>query len=251
MSLSMPESIDHIRPTELDTSDVFPMQSVMEGMMKNVLCGLVLALFVLTVAAVYAKDAPPRTNCPTPTRYRLVKVPVRLQPKDLPWCTVASVQMAYAFYDKTDDDQFKQCKLAGRKTGETCCPDYLTLNTPEVCFTSAFWPEDWFKMSPPFNMNYQEVYPESSYDPPALSWEDLKDQIFCKKQPLIFVWKDRDGFPDHALIAVGYREIGGERYVRAHDPLVGYRRMLYETFVDGPQGEGHFEDYAEIFPIGE
>jgi hypothetical protein len=228
------------------------MQSVMEGMMKNVLCGLVLALFVLTVAAVHAAPASPRKNCQNiPSSWFLSKVPVFLQPTTLPWCTVASVEMAYAFYGKTYD-QFKQCELVSLHTGKTCCPDYLTMDTPEDCYLSAFWPENWFQMSPPFKMHYQEVYHVEGRDndPPALLWQDVKDQIYCKNLPFLFIWSDEDGSPSHTLIAVGYSEEGGQ-FVGVNDPITGYSSMPYDVFVNGLWGGGHFEDYTEIYPLEE
>lgn len=228
--------------------------------MKNLTCSL-LFILVMWMSYGHAASPPPRWGCSPPPEWLITSIPIVLQPDGLPWCSITSSQMAYASH-KGKDDRFEQCRLVTTvlQDGSTshtplppdqsCCPPEITSQYPFTC-QSAFWPENVFRLAAPYRMKYVEVYPETATDPPALPWEDIMDQIFCKGLPFIFIWKDSDGMPVHTAIAIGYEETPeGKRFVKVHDPLTGYTRLSYEKGFVQPlwlPGGGHFEDYVDLF----
>lgn len=67
-----------------------------------------------------------------------------------------------------------------------------------------------------------------------MSWDELKRQLSprpCLGSPVVFGWKWTDSRIGmrHLMVAYGYEELDGERWVRMVDPLSHVHSCRYET----------------------
>jgi hypothetical protein len=84
----------------------------------------------------------------------------------------------------------------------------------------------------------------------ALSWDQIKDQIFCKKKPFTFSWKWNGG-GGHMMIIKGYfLQPGSYPHVIVYDPWppnVGDIAILtYQEYVISPTSYSHLDDYYDV-----
>lgn len=92
----------------------------------------------------------------------------------------------------------------------------------------------------------------------ALTFAQIREQIFCKKKPIAFSWHWTGG-GGHMMIVRGYVTVNGLNYVDVNDPLpftdlqhpdggtetiMTYARYVSDT------GHTHWDDYYDITYTG-
>lgn len=161
--------------------------------------------------------------------------PVTLRAQEQPnWCWAASGQMVMEFLGHS----VSQCTQVNNRLGRTdCCNSPL----PSGC-NSTGWPE--------FD-KYDFTYKTTSNA--ALSWEDVQEQIYCKKVPIAFSWHWNGG-GGHMMVLIGYVTVSGVAYVTINDPWapgVGDQRVItYAQYVSG-SGYTHWNDYYDFKYTGD
>jgi hypothetical protein len=81
----------------------------------------------------------------------------------------------------------------------------------------------------------------------ALSWDQVREQIYCKERPFAFSW-EYEGGGGHMMVAMGYKIENGTNYVYMSDPKYsGYRSPItYSWYVSSPGRHTHWNDYYDI-----
>jgi hypothetical protein len=160
----------------------------------------------------------------------LASQPVSLRGQETPvWCWAASGEMCMDFLG-TD---VSQCDEANKRFGRTdCC------NTPRpaACVDTG-WPE-FDKYGFTFNRTHDT----------ALTWAQLKEQIYCKRKPFAFSWHWSGG-GGHMMVVKGYAEVGGTNWVYYDNPLpVGAGSHEFKTYTDWVSASGytHWDDFYDI-----
>ena len=168
-------------------------------------------------------------GCCTPNRM-IGSQPVALRPqKTGMWCWAASGEMCMEFLGTNVD----QCDEANKRFGRSdCCNNPV----PTGCVNGG-WPEfDKYGFTSAITSNA------------ALSWEDLKKQIYCQKKPFAFSWHWTGG-GGHMMVVVGYAVLNNVNYVSINDPWapnVGNQRFItYDEYVSGSD-HTHWNDYYNI-----
>jgi hypothetical protein len=149
------------------------------------------------------------------------------------WCWAASGQMIMEFLGHGTN----QCTQANNRFGRTdCCNNPV----PGECVNGG-WPE-FAKYNFSFNTTSSA----------ALTWEQVRQQIFCRKTPFAYSWAWTGG-GGHMMVVIGYVSINGVNYVTINDPWppgVGDQRtILYDTYVSG-SGYTHWDDYYNVSYTG-
>lgn len=126
--------------------------------------------------------------------------PVALRPQETSmWCWAAGGEMCMEFLGTSVD----QCDEANQRFGlTTCCNNPV----PGTCVVGG-WPE--------FD-KYGFSFATTAWGVP-LTFEEVKDQIYCDKKPFCFSWGWTGG-GGHLMVVVGYITLGGEDYVVVNDP---------------------------------
>ena len=146
------------------------------------------------------------------------------------WCWAASGEMIMEYMGAN----IEQCDAANKRFGRNdCCNSPV----PWACVNGG-WPE--------FD---KYGFTSSHTNNKALSWKQIKSQIYCKKKPFAFTWKYEDG-SGHMMVAAGYQTIDGINLVYGYDPqsdgpLGGKAYIPYETYVSGPDYT-HWDDYYDV-----
>jgi hypothetical protein len=164
-------------------------------------------------------------------------VPNNLSPQETNnWCWAATTQMLAKHLDIT----VKQCDLANYRLGKSnccnpqnegsACPKTNDCNKPG-------WPE----------LDYVGVkFNETST---ALSWKDLKSQIFCSKKPMGYAYGQTD-VVGHVLVIKGYVTVNGTNYVVLNDPwgpCAGNERLItYDEYKDPAGAKTHWNTWYNI-----
>jgi len=82
----------------------------------------------------------------------------------------------------------------------------------------------------------------------ALSWEQVKNQIYCAKKPFAFSWHHNKG-GGHMMVVIGYVTVNGTNYVAINDPWlpnIGDQRIItYNSFVSGSDYT-HWDDFYNV-----
>jgi hypothetical protein len=139
------------------------------------------------------------------------------------WCWAASAEMIMKFHGK----EVKQSVQANNEFGRDDCDKIRRCPNPvkkHPCVKGG---------TPEF-----EKYGFKSFFIPApeLGWEQVKEQI-VKKRPFIFRWAWTGGGA-HLMVATGFAEVNGKRYVRMIDPLPPCQGedqfITYEHFLNSP-----------------
>jgi len=146
------------------------------------------------------------------------------------WCWAASGEMIMQYMGAS----LQQCDEANKRFGRTdCC------NTrPSDCVNGG-WPE--------FD---KYGFTSSHTSNAALSWDQIKRQIYCKGKPFAFSWKDAPFIGGgHMMVATGYTTFDGINWVYVNNPEpwgVGSTELIpYETYVSGPLYT-HWDDYYDV-----
>lgn len=162
----------------------------------------------------------------TPEAINTQPVPLRAQETSM-WCWAASGEMCMDFLG-TD---VSQCDEANKRFGRTdCCTN------PGGCVIGG-WPE--------FD-KYNFTFSRTSNT--ALTWDQLKEQIYCKHKPVAYSWHWSGG-GGHMMVARGYVTLNGVDHVYINDPWapnVGDQRIItYAAYVSG-SGYTHWDDFYDI-----
>lgn len=145
------------------------------------------------------------------------------------WCWAASGEMTMNFLG----GNVTQCDEANKRFGRTDC---CNTPTPTIC-NNGGWPE--------FDKyNFKADHTSDA----ALSWDEVKKQIYCHKVPFCNTWHWSGG-GGHMMVISGYMVLNNVKYVYLRDPLpVGTgssRWITYDAYVSGP-GYTHWDDYFNI-----
>ncbi len=145
------------------------------------------------------------------------------------WCWAASGEMAMEFLGTAVD----QCDEANKRFGRTDC---CNSPTPAACVVGG-WPE-----FDKYGFTFQKT------DDAPLSWDQIKDEVYCKKKPFCVTWHWAGG-GGHMMVSPAYCEVGGIRFVTIDDPLPvatgSQRTITYARYVSGP-GYTHWDDYYNV-----
>ena len=151
------------------------------------------------------------------------------------WCWAASGQMTMNFLGASPAVQ--QCDEANKRFGRTDC---CNSPTPGDCVVGG-WPE------------YSKYgFSADRTADTALTFAQVKDQLYCKKKPVAFTWH-WDGGGGHMMVLTGYAVIGGTEYVTINNPWPwsttggGVQSvLLYSDYVSDPGDHTHWDDFYNI-----
>lgn len=152
------------------------------------------------------------------------------------WCWAASGQMAMEFLGHN----VSQGVQANNEFGRTDCTN---TPVPAACIQGG-WPE-FSKYS----------FSSSHTTDAALTWDQVREQIYCKGKPFAFTWH-WSGNGGHMMAAIGYNTVSGVNYVEVNDPWppnVGTSGnasiKTYSAYVSG-SGYTHWDDYYDVTYTG-
>src|SRR5579864_8930494 len=184
-------------------------------------------------------------SCEPPAELML---PVKLIPQDVTnWCWAASGEMAMQFLGN-DVRQCDQANLEFDSTKKSCCID----EDSATC-NAGSWPR--FAR---YHFSFSRTCRE------AISWSDLKDQIACKKAPVVFSWIwgrqdsqpvndiacERAGRKGHMMVARGFAETDGQRLIYVLDPwepkIGATKTITYEEFAGTSDDHHHWNDFYNL-----
>lgn len=192
-----------------------------------------LAFFCLLAATLLLSGCrsctpPSTTSCTPPASFDL-GVPLRAQETNV-WCWAASGEMCMDFLGTN----VSQCDSANKYTGRADCCNHPT---PGPCVTTG-WPV--------FN-KYSFTFDETNHA--AITWDQVKDQTYCKKKPVAFVWWWVGG-GGHVMVVRGYKTQGGQNYVYMDNPWapnVGdIYYVTYSFYVSDPSDHTHGDDFYNL-----
>ncbi len=169
------------------------------------------------------------TGC-TCTPEQITTQPVTLRPQETSmWCWAASGEMCMDFLGTN----VTQCDQANKQWGRTdCCNNPV----PAACIDGG-WPE--------FD-KYNFTFTRTSNA--ALTWDQVKEEIYCRKKPFAFSWHWNDG-GGHMMVVRGYVTLEGTNYVYVNDPWApneGEQRIdTYASYVSGSTYT-HWDDFYGI-----
>jgi hypothetical protein len=164
-------------------------------------------------------------------------VPNTLRPQETNnWCWAATTQML----SENLGIVVTQCDLANHRFGKANCCDFETagVSCPK---TSDCNTPGWLEL------DYAGVkFSETST---ALSWEDLRKQIYCSKKPMGYAY-GTSGVVGHVLVIKGYITLAGTNYLILNDPwapCAGAERIItYEEYADPAGTSTHWNTWYNI-----
>ena len=180
-------------------------------------------VFVFLIFAVYY------AGCCNPPLTTTHSVTLRPQQTSM-WCWAASGQMVMEFLGTN----VTQCDEANKRLGRNdCCNNPV----PAACVKGG-WPE--------FD-KYGFDFKRTSNT--ALTWSQVKNQIYCAKKPFAFSWHWPGG-GGHMMVVTGYTTLEGTNYVYVNDPWapnVGDQRIdTYDEYVARPGHHTHWDDFYDV-----
>ncbi|XZF12649.1 C39 family peptidase [Chitinophagaceae bacterium MMS25-I14] len=152
------------------------------------------------------------------------------------WCWAATTQMLAAHFGIS----VTQCSLANKSFGRTdCCnPQNEGNSCPKTnnCNMPG-WPMLDFA-----GLKFTEAKT-------ALSWDDLRKQIFCSKKPMGYAY-GTPGVVGHVLVIKGYLTLSGTNYLVLNDPwspCVGQERIItYAEYADPSGTATHWSTFYNL-----
>jgi hypothetical protein len=152
------------------------------------------------------------------------------------WCWAATTQMLAQHFQIN----VKQCDLANHSFSKSNCCNTQTQGSscPKTndCNTPGWLELDFAGLK----------FKESGT---ALSWDDLKKQIFCAKKPMGYAY-GTSGVVGHVLVIKGYVTVGSTKYLVLNDPwspCVGEERLItYEQYADPAGSSTHWNTWFDI-----
>jgi hypothetical protein len=158
------------------------------------------------------------------------------------WCWAASAEMVLEHLQMPAP----QCVQASRQFAPNQCCDRSgkmpASPLADACDAGGF---------PQFK---EYGYDAEVTDKEALSWDQVKQQIFCRKQPFVFSWQWVNSNSGHMMVAVEYQTDGPSRRVCRFDPDNDppdspYTCMEYEDYVEAAGYYSHWYDYFNFAKI--
>jgi hypothetical protein len=133
-----------------------------------------------------------------------------------------------------------QCDLANQRFGRTDCCDPQTANTTcpkrNECNMPG-WPM----------LDFAGV--KFSEKSTALTWDELKNQIYCSKKPMGYAY-GTPGVVGHVLVVKGYITLAGTNYLVLNDPWApcnGEERIItYNEYADPTGTSTHWTTFYNI-----
>jgi len=152
------------------------------------------------------------------------------------WCWAATTQMLAQHLGIT----VTQCSLSNQDLGRTDCCNPQTTGT--TCPKRNECNEPGWLMLDYVGMKFSESNT-------ALSWADLKNQIFCTKKPMGYAY-GTPGVVGHVLVIKGYITLGGTNYLVLNDPwapCAGQERTItYQEYADPAGTATHWSTFYNI-----
>lgn len=146
------------------------------------------------------------------------------------WAAVTEMITTFLGHGET------QCELANQKFGKTNC-----------CQSEKDCPKNLHCNMPGWTMFSESGFDFKSSSSP-LSWNAIKEQIYCNKQPLSYAYGQKSGGIGHVVVIYGYAEVGGEKYLLIKDPwepCKGNDRIITYQSYNNEVTTSHWEtDYA-------
>jgi len=167
-------------------------------------------------------------SCCNPKPSFTLDVPLDPQKTSM-WCWAASGEMCMDFLG----GNVEQCDEANKEFSRTdCCNN----PTPGDCINGG-WPE--FE-----KYNFTATRTSDA----ALTWDQIKSQIYCSKKPIAFSWHWTGG-GGHMMVIIGYTELEGQQWVLINDPWApnegDARFITYSEYVSGSD-HTHWDDFYNI-----
>lgn len=152
------------------------------------------------------------------------------------WCWAATTQMLAKHLGIT----VSQCDLANTVFSKTnCCNDEPTdasCRKTNDCNTPG-----WVELD--------KVGVKFSESATALSWEDLRKQIYCSKKPMAHAY-GTPGVVGHVRVIKGYATLAGTNYVVINDPwspCVGEEKLItYNEYMNPAGMSTHWNTWYNI-----
>lgn len=173
-----------------------------------------------------------RCACTKPIS-EVLPVPLDAQQTDS-WCWAAGGEMTMEFIG---GGSVEQCDEANKQFGQKdCCKTPLSV----LCNRGGL--PEYAK----FNFSYTASW--------ALSWDQLVEQIHCKRKPFGLSWRWPEG-GGHFMVARGYIDDAGFHFVLMNDPWPpptvfspggDFVWMTYDEYVQRPGHHLHMIDYSDI-----
>ncbi|WP_417612430.1 papain-like cysteine protease family protein [Owenweeksia hongkongensis] len=152
------------------------------------------------------------------------------------WCWAATTQMLAEHFDIS----VKQCDLANHRFGETDCCD--PANEGSSCPKNSDCNRPGWLELDFAGLTFSETTT-------ALSWDNLKKQIYCKKKPMGYAY-GTPGVVGHVLVVKGYITVAGTDYVILNDPwspCVGEERLItYSQYLDPAGSSTHWRTWYDL-----
>lgn len=152
------------------------------------------------------------------------------------WCWAATTQMLAQHLSIS----VNQCDLANQRFGRTDCCDPQTAGTACPKRNECNMP-GWLMLD--------EVGIKFNESNSALSWADLKKQIYCSKKPMGYAY-GTPGVVGHVLVIKGYITLAGTNYLVLNDPwapCTGEQRTItYDEYADPTGTSTHWRTFYNI-----
>ncbi|UGQ46495.1 papain-like cysteine protease family protein [Massilia endophytica] len=172
--------------------------------------------------------------CCNPPLVATVDVPT-LPQQASNWCWAASGQMTMRYLGH----DVAQCTQANNRFGLSGCCN----NNGGSC-NNGGWPE------------YEKYgFTADQTSDTALTWAQVRSQIYCRKKPVAFSWHWPGG-GGHMMVLKGYLTVGNVQYVDINDPLPhtnlqtlsgGTESVItYSHYVSQAGHHTHWNDYYNI-----
>lgn len=164
-------------------------------------------------------------------------VPNRLRPQETGnWCWAATTQMLAQHVDKS----VTQCALANHRFGKSnCCDDEPSDNSCRK--TNDCNDPGWLEL------DFAGV--TASTTETALSWEQIRKQIFCSKNPMGYAY-GTPGVVGHVVVLKGYVTVNNTNYIVTNDPWApceGNEGLItYDTYADPAGTSTHWSTWYNI-----
>ncbi len=152
------------------------------------------------------------------------------------WCWAAVTQMLSEHLGLS----ITQCALANHRFSKTNCCTEQTSGTP-CPKTSDCDKPGW--------VDLDFAGAKSSESATALSWANVRNQIYCTKKPMGYAY-GTPGVVGHVVLIKGYVTLGGTDYVVLNDPwapCTGQERLItYAEYTDPAGTSTHWNTWYDI-----
>ncbi|HEY1031784.1 MAG TPA: papain-like cysteine protease family protein [Flavipsychrobacter sp.] len=152
------------------------------------------------------------------------------------WCWAATTQMLAQHFSVS----VTQCSLANQRFNMTncCSPKSTNASCPKIDDCNK---PGWVMLAA-CGLTSDEATS-------ALSWEDLRKQIFCSKKPMGYAY-GTPGVVGHVVVIKGYLTLNGTNYVVLNDPwapCTGQERIItYDQYADPAGTATHWTTWYNI-----